>query len=609
MFNTTTINSKNLKELTNLIVQYVLNNPSIYSYKVWIPSYESAIDPIFISIILNNIKDDYRLDFKVTIFTTDKEKFSINKIKKLSFNKKELNFLSSKDLEKYFNITNNNFTFKEKYENGILFSTLDLEKEAPLSNVDIIFTNSSFSDYDQSFKPLIGSILTYSLKVESILVLDKIIFEHIDLENFSIKSDNIYIKKTYKEMNRIESNEIKDKRNISISNRNIEKTLKEKDFKIKNLEYELKILKNSKNILERKYNQSVMKIHFIEKAFDTIFYNLKTEMLLIDYKFKILKHMNKISDFFILNKMSVSLSAENINSKYFDDDLMLQIKTVIKNNTNKEFEINLNDLSYLVNIIALNKPNNYLNIDSGVLITITDRSDNARKDKLLFQQSKLASMGEMINNIAHQWRQPLNIINLNVIKLQFLDEEQNINLLERNEVYEEMNQLVEFMSNTIDDFSSFFEPNTQKSAFYIEDLFKEIKNLFINKLYLGEINFEYDEKLLINTHKNVLKHILLVFLNNSTDSFNEKNINSGKIKISVKKTSDFIDITYIDNAGGIKNELLEKIFEPYFTTKSKSQGTGIGLYMVKMFIEKILKGNLKLENYEDGIKINIDFKL
>ena len=494
------------------------------------------------------------------------------------------------------------------YLNNILFSTLNLEKEAPLANIDVIFTSSSFSDYNDSFIPMIGSIFLYSLKTKSVLALDKDKYKYINSDDFSEKEKNIFIKTTYKELNYKDSQKIQSKRTSLNTNRNFENILKEKDYKIKNLEYELEVLRNSKSLVEQKLNQSTMKLNFVGSAFDTIFNNLKTEILLLDYKYKVLKHINKISNFFLIDKKETFLTKENINNEFFEDDFLKEIKFAVTNNKNKEFEINHHEYSYLVNIIVLDVPNNYLNIDSGILITITDRSEMAKKDKLLFQQSKMASMGEMINNIAHQWRQPLNIINLNIVKLQYIDEENQTISAERNEVYEEMNQVVEFMSTTIDEFRTFFKPNTEKVDFLVDDFFKEIKSLFINKLYLGDIHFNYDKNLTLYSHKNVLKHILLVFLNNSTDSFKDKNIQNGKITIDFEKKDNKINICYIDNAGGINIKDIDKIFEPYFTTKSKSQGTGIGLYMVKIFIEKILKGQIELKNYKDGIRIKIVFE-
>jgi len=227
---------------------------------------------------------------------------------------------------------------------------------------------------------------------------------------------------------------------------------------------------------------------------------------------------------------------------------------------------------------------------------------NQKQQEILFQQSKLASMGEMIGAIAHQWRQPLNTLGLNT---QLLVEDYFDGLVNEDYILEyekkQMN-IVKFMSKTIDDFRNFFVQDKEKTKFRLKDAIDEVVKLIDKQLknYNITLIIKADESE-IEGYKNELKQVLLNLINNSKDAILANNIQNGKIEIIAFKNT----IKIKDNAGGIPDNIKNRIFEPYFTTKDN--GTGIGLYMSKIIIEEHLNSKLYFENVEDGAEFIIDF--
>jgi PAS domain S-box-containing protein len=238
---------------------------------------------------------------------------------------------------------------------------------------------------------------------------------------------------------------------------------------------------------------------------------------------------------------------------------------------------------------------------------------NREKDKILIQQNKLAAMGEMLGNIAHQWRQPLNNVSL---ILQFLrDNYKNENVSEEklDKFMNKANKHIEYMSETIDDFRNFYKPSKIQNKFSvnksIDTLLFMIKNQYENENI--EINFQYEE-IEITNYENELKQALLNILNNAKDALlskKEKEKFHSLIDISLKKNEKKMILEISNNGGNINKEILNKIFEPYFTTKFETQGTGIGLYMTKSIIETNMKGKIEVENIIDGVKFTITLNI
>ncbi len=224
------------------------------------------------------------------------------------------------------------------------------------------------------------------------------------------------------------------------------------------------------------------------------------------------------------------------------------------------------------------------------------------KDKLLSQRAKFVSMREMIENIAHQWRQPLSQINSAVLLVDDMLFDKGIKSIDIEEKLLEIESQTEYMSKTIDDFKNFFEPNKEKKSFMMHELLQ--RSIYILKGNLKYNNIEVETNL-NNTLKcigypNELQQVIVSILNNAKDALMQNKIKNAKITINSKKIDESISITICDNAGGIDATVIENIFDPYFTTKHKSQGTGLGLYISRLIVEESLNGELNVKNTQDG---------
>lgn len=232
---------------------------------------------------------------------------------------------------------------------------------------------------------------------------------------------------------------------------------------------------------------------------------------------------------------------------------------------------------------------------------------NTKNQIILMHQSKLAQMGEMIENIAHQWKQPLAQVN-SVILL--IDAELTQNQLENTHLDSkllEIESLTAYMAKTIDDFKNFFNPNKQKSIFQLTKPVNKSLDILKRPLFVHKIKVEIniDETLECFSFLNELQQVILILLNNAVDALIAVQVTSPLISISAKEDKLYSYIYILDNALGVDETIIDRIFEPYFTTKHKAQGTGLGLYMAKMIIEDGLKGKLDVENKHQGASFTI----
>ena len=265
------------------------------------------------------------------------------------------------------------------------------------------------------------------------------------------------------------------------------------------------------------------------------------------------------------------------------------------------------DTEYIVNLTDITKLDSYKdNLQEKIDIEI---KKSRKQEQIMFQQSKLASMGEMIGNIAHQWRQPLNALGLilQAFKMNYNRGRLNEEYLDKK-ILKGMN-LINKMSNTIDDFRDFFKPDKNREFFNLNDIIEDSLNLLEASLKHSniEIEIKIDNNLKIFGFANQLSQVILNIVNNSKDAFLNKNITIKTLKIIAYKENRHIYLKIIDNAGGIKEELLDKIFEPYFTTKDEGKGTGIGLYMSKIIVESNMDGKLYAKNIENGVEFIMEF--
>ena len=235
-------------------------------------------------------------------------------------------------------------------------------------------------------------------------------------------------------------------------------------------------------------------------------------------------------------------------------------------------------------------------------------SELRQRDQLLIQQGRLAAMGEMINNIAHQWRQPLNNIGLIVQNLRICYEAGDLSTDEMNcEVTKTMG-LIMHMSNTIDDFRNFFRLDKDKQELRISTVVKRSLDFLSASLKDHNINvcLDVEEDVTAIGYQNEYGQVLLNILANAKDALLERKIPEPCIAIHVRKEGDRSVVTIRDNGGGIAENVLPKIFDPYFTTKEPNKGTGIGLYMSKVIIEQNMGGSLTAKNVADGVEFRIE---
>ncbi len=235
------------------------------------------------------------------------------------------------------------------------------------------------------------------------------------------------------------------------------------------------------------------------------------------------------------------------------------------------------------------------------------------KQKILIQNSKMASMGEMIANIAHQWRQPLNSLSaLHTVLMMDYEDNGKLTQEEIAQFKEESSQYIHKMSSTIDDFRNFFSPTKDKEYFVISDAIKEsIK--FVKDSYIDSgvelIDRTQDRGTQMCSYKNELMQVIMILLNNSRDAVIGNKIGKPQVVVDLIHRDEKIEIRVQDNGGGIEDDIMDRIFEPYFTTKFKSDGTGVGLYMSKMIIEDSIGGELILGNHEDGVSASLVLSL
>ncbi len=465
---------------------------------------------------------------------------------------------------------------------------------------------------------------------------------------FTIKEDfDKFFNKRTKSLIKLEN--IKDTYKV-----NIQDTLK--DFENKNLTFEQgeevlilgeQLIRKNWTLYKKEmalYNDEII-TNFIKKFIITKSKNSDNEILKENIIKNIDSKMTNIQK--ILGSIDKSLSAEQI------DNLNLQINAIsiyLTSLINYDLSIAINEKSdtqkvfntiiifsvisiflvFLFSIVlSVFITNNFKQLHDSLEKKVEDKTkeltqlndslekkiskevqQNRKKDIIMFQQARLASLGEMLNNIAHQWRQPLGSISMIVQSFQtkmqlgkltneFVDEKVNDALL-----------LASNMSNTLDDFKNFFSPDKAKITFDIENCIEH--SIELSKYLLSKENIKIElvikDKITINSYYNELSHVFLNIISNSKDALcSNVDKNDRIIKIMVSKYKNHIMINMMDNGGGIPDEIVPKIFEPYYTTKYKSAGTGIGLYMSKQIIEKHINGSISYKNIIHKIKDNKNY--
>jgi C4-dicarboxylate-specific signal transduction histidine kinase len=232
----------------------------------------------------------------------------------------------------------------------------------------------------------------------------------------------------------------------------------------------------------------------------------------------------------------------------------------------------------------------------------------SEKEQLLLKQGRQAAMGEMIGNIAHQWRQPLSALGLLIQQMPLNLEKGMLDKKGLEDCVKKSMGLINHLSSTIDDFRNFFRTDKVKVKFRVNAEVKRTLLLLEGSFATQRISVEVDENNdpFIYGYPNEFSQVLLNILTNAKDEFSKKTIVDPRVRITLSGNNGRSAVTIADNAGGIPEENMGKIFNPYFTTKEPQAGTGVGLFMSKTIIEKNMGGTLSVRNVDSGAEFTIE---
>jgi len=322
-----------------------------------------------------------------------------------------------------------------------------------------------------------------------------------------------------------------------------------------------------------------------------------------------------------VNKSAVKIfgyssKSEMINKNVLDftspkshKKIIINIKTHTLNNY-EALGLKKNKEEFPIQIYVTKFLNKGINV-----ISVLDLSIIKQQEKTLSEQSKLVAMGEMIGNIAHQWRQPLSVISTSSTGMKLKKELGMLDDKQFNKTCEIINENAQYLSKTIDDFKNFIKGNERQVLFNLDKNLNTFLHLLegtIKKYNIKIIN-TIEKDLSIYNLDNQLIQCYINIINNSRDAFEQNNIKDRYIFIDVYKDNTDVIINIKDNAGGISNKYINKVFEPYFTTKHESQGTGIGLNMTYKLITEGMNGDINVWNedyiYNDEEQIGANFKI
>jgi len=406
-------------------------------------------------------------------------------------------------------------------------------------------------------------------------------------ELFSNNKPQIGIKKEMNVLDKFQKNAILD---VSIFTINKES----KDYKY---------IVIAQNITERKRKEKKL-----QQAY-TVFNNTKDGIVITDKLANIMDVNNafEIITGYTKNEIidkNTNILKSDLHTKEFYEEMWDTLATlgfwegeIINYKKNKELYT-----EWLTVNVILDEKNEVLNY-IGIFSDITKEKEKEallkEKEALIYQQSKMASMGEMIENIAHQWRQPLSMISVSATGIKVQKEFGLITQEEEFAKLDAINNSAQFLSATIDDFRDFLNKEKVLSQFDLNDTISSALQLTSSKLKNRNIETVIEsKKIIINGLKNELIQVLINIVNNARDALEEKDIAKKYIFIKLYEETKDAVISIKDNGGGIPKDILGKVFDPYFTTKHKSQGTGIGLYMSDQIITNHLKGTITASNIE-----------
>ena len=387
------------------------------------------------------------------------------------------------------------------------------------------------------------------------------------------------------------------------------------------------LLTRDKDYLEPYYDGIDQAKQSYEKLFDLTSDNinqtkrLEKISILMELKFNELRTTIEIKA-----EDALSLVKQNVGKQYMDEirsilkefileeRSLLEIRKVELQALNKSHLLIVRLISFsllfiIVYVLYINL--NQKNKLKSALLEIT------KKNHLMLEQSRLAQMGEMISMIAHQWRQPLGAISATNIDLKMkieleifdlaLEDEREASKEYFNQGLSKIEELTQSLTSTIEDFKNFYKSNKAHSEVNINEPIKKALNIIETSLGMDEIEVKksFQSKKILQLLDNEMMQVLLNIFKNSQDNFKIRDIKNPIIYINTLDTKKGATIYIEDNGGGIAKGVIDKIFDPYFSTKSEKNGTGLGLYMSKMIVEDHHNASLHVENTDDGVLFKI----
>lgn len=524
--------------------------------------------------------NDFKLDlilafslfgFLIIIVTTYVSIYIFNKITTQEFHDK-IKLISSNIYREYNSKENTiKLTTRAIIKNDIFNSTFNPN----LNVIKSIFKTMLYANSDLkeiNYFNFEGENIISCYKINSNVFCDKS-FKGLDVSNFE-KNKQILIKRKFKN-NAIEFDAAAPIK-INSTPAFIEvKALIKNIFK-KNDLYHVIFINNNGNILySNKYK---------EKNLNDIFNYLLNKQIL------------KINSGFVSDEIYVKTIAPNMKIVFIQNKKIID-KT---NEISKKITLIMIIISLFLAVplgIFFSRPlyNFYQILDKKVQEEIEQRR---QKEQILFHQSKLAALGEMLGNIAHQWRHPITRLSLLIQNFDLAYKKNRLTPEFIEKFKKNALMQINYMSETIDDFTNFFKKDTKKIEFCPYEVIRDALKLVESRLKNNNINIDLNviSKKPVYGYKSEFSQVILNILNNAIDVLKDKNLNKKNIYIRIYK--DKIEIE--DNGGGIADDIKDKIFEPYFTTKFQSQGTGIGLYMSKVIITQHFNGKLYFYNSGKG---------
>jgi PAS domain S-box-containing protein len=499
--------------------------------------------------------------------------------KDFSLNTNDLNTSYDK-----LNQVNQNILLEQK-DNFILVQKMKFNKNI------LIVAHSNKKQYNKYISTMVNNLIKASFIISIIILLLTSIF-----------TSHFITKPLYKLLEGIKRLKNKEQLTINIkSDDEISILAKEFNDISKELKSSFDSLENSNLLLQNVLDTVPMSI-FIKNTQGN--YILANQLFLDDCK-----QRTKLN---IIGKNDYELWTKEEAQKYISKDN--EVINTLQPAFNFEETQTINGIEKIhltSKIPLLDKDKNTIGI-LGVYKDITDekktQEELKNKEKYLMQQSRLAQMGEMISMIAHQWRQPLAAISstTNSLLLKSIMNKYESDYF--NERLQNISDYSQHLSSTIDDFRNFFKKNKEKREITLENIADD--SLKITQTALENKNIqiikEYNNKDKISTYPNELRQVVLNLIKNAEDALIEKDIDDKYIKIKSYKHNNTHILEVSDNAGGIKDENIDKIFEPYFSTKKNKDGTGLGLYMSKSIIEDHCKGKITVSNNKNGAVFKVE---